>query len=418
MTKRKVILAVTAVLGAAGPARGQVCVRGETVFTMAGAPIADGVVVIREGKITAVGPAAEVTCPDGYRVLSAKIVTPGLIDAHSTAGLTGIYNIPHDQDQLERSAPLQPELRAIDAYNPQEELIEYVRSYGITTLHTGHAPGELMSGQTAIVKTTGRTVAEAVLVESAALAATLSPMALKRERGRGGGGGGEGEGGKSPGTRGKAMAMLRAELIRAQEYERKREKAPADKRPDRDLRAEVLGRVLRGELPLLITANNAQDIASVLRLKEEFGLRVWLDGAAESYLLVDELKSAAVPVVIHPSMTRAFGEMKNLSFETAAKLLHAGIPVAMQSGYESYVPKTRVVLFEAAIGAANGLTFEEALGTITIGAARMLGIDGRVGSIEVGKDGDVALYDGDPFEYATHCVGVVINGEVVSEVTR
>ena len=106
-----------------------------------------------------------------------------------------------------------------------------------------------------------------------------------------------------------------------------------------------------------------------------------------------------MPVIIHPTMTRAFGEHENLSFETAAKLVAAGMPVALQSGYEAYVPKTRVVLFEAAVAAANGLSFEQALKTITIDAAKILGIADRVGSLEVGKDGDVALYDGDPFEY-------------------
>ncbi len=117
-------------------------------------------------------------------------------------------------------------------------------------------------------------------------------------------------------------------------------------------------------------------------------------------------------------MFRMFGEMENESFETAAKLKHAGIPIAMQSGYEDYVPKTRIVLFEAAIAAANGLTFEEALDTITIGAAKILGIDARVGSLAPGKDGDVACYDGDPFEYTSHCTGVVIDGKVVSEVVK
>ena len=114
----------------------------------------------------------------------------------------------------------------------------------------------------------------------------------------------------------------------------------------------------------------------------------------------------------------AQGEEENLSFETAAKLKKAGIPFAIQSGYESYVPKTRVVLFEAAVAAANGLTFEQALASITLDAAKLLGIQKRVGSLEPGKDADIALYDGDPFEYATHCVGVVVNGVVTDEGPR
>lgn len=411
-----------------GQANDSVAVRGKVVHTMAGPSITDGVVVVVDGKITAVGPADSVTIPAGMKVLSAEVVTPGLIDAHSTVGLTGILNNDHDQDQLERSSPIQPELRALDAYNALEELVKWVRSYGVTTLHTSHAPGELISGQSMIVKTTGNTVESAMMVQTAAVAATFSPRAMKRERG------------KSPGTRGKMMAMLRAQFIKAQEYLEKIEKAEkvdrqADsvgasddagddgdkkkaKKPNRDLKLETLVRVLNKELPLMITANKAQDIAGALRLAREFDLRIWLDGAAEAYLMIDEIKAAGVPVFVHPPMMRAFGEMKNMSMETPAKLVRAGIPMAMQSGFESYVPKTRVVLFEAAIAAANGLTFDEALASITISPARILGIDNRVGSLEVGKDGDLALYDGDPFEYTSHCIGVVIEGNVVSDTAR
>ena len=375
----------------------------------------DGIVVIQDGKISAIGRADQIAVPEGFRVLEAEVVTPGLIDAHSTVGLSGILNIPHDQDQLESSAPIQPELRAIDAYNAADPLIEWVRSFGVTTIHTGHAPGELISGQTLIAKTRGDTVDDAVIEPAKAIAVTLSTAAHKT-------------GGKSPGTRGKTVAMLRAELIKAREYldkqsQARRRTAPAKdgekpEPPARDLRLEALGEVLKKERPLLITADRAQDIASALRLAKEFDIPIWLDGACESYLLIDEIKAAGVPVISHPPMQRAFGERENLSMETAAKLVQAGIPVALQSGYEAYVPKTRVVLFEAAVAAANGLSFDQALRTITIDAAKILGIDNRVGSLEVGKDGDVALYDGDPFEYTTHCLGCVIEGQVVSETKR
>jgi imidazolonepropionase-like amidohydrolase len=390
-------------------AMAQVAVRGKTVHTMAGPPIANGMVVIQDGKISAIGVADQIAVPQGFRVLEAAVVTPGLIDTHGTVGFSGILNQPHDQDQLERSAPIQPELRAIDGFNAQEDLIEWIRSFGVTTVHTGHAPGELISGQTLIAKTGGRTVADAVIVEARAVAATLGAAAQKTEN-------------KSPGTRGKAIAMLRAELIKAREYLDKQKRAAdaGDKGepPPRDLRLETLGRVLQGELPLMITTQRSQDIASALRLAKEFEIKIWLDGADEAFLLIDEIKAAGVPVLIHPTMTRAFAEHENLSMETASKLVAAGIPVASQSGFESYVPKTRVVLFEAAVAAANGLSFEQALRTITIDAARILGIDGRVGSLEVGKDGDLALYDGDPFEYTTHCVGTIIEGRIVSETPR
>ena len=374
----------------------------KVIYTMDTAPIMDGFVVIRDGKIAAVGPAATTPIPDGFRVLEAEIVTPGLIDAHSTVGVSGIYNSPHDQDQLDRSTAIQPELRAIDVYNPLDKLVEYVRGFGITTVHTGHAPGELISGQTCIVKTAGTTVEEAVLVPTAAVAATLGPDATK-------------SGGKSPGTRGKMVAMLRAEFIKAQEYLEKLEKAKDDQPPARDLKLEMLGQVLKREIPLMVTANRAQDIAGALRLAEEFNIRLWLDSAAEAYLLTEQIKAANVPVIIHPTMRRAFGETENLSFETAAKLREARIPIAMQSGYEGYVPKTRIVLFEAGVAVANGLPHSDALASITIEAARLLGVADRIGSITVGKDGDLALFDGDPFEYTTHCVGTIINGQVVSD---
>lgn len=403
------VMVMAAVVSAvASVASAQLAVRGETVYTMAGEPITGGVVLVRDGKIAAVGPGGDVVIPDGYRVLSARVVTPGLVDVRNVVGLSGWLNYDQDQEQLEHSSPMQPELRAVDAYNARDPLVQWIRDFGVTTVHTGHAPGELISGQTMIVKTAGETVADAVVVERAAVAATLSMSARKGEK-------------KSPGTRAKMMAMLRGELIKARAYVKKQEAAGADddaQAPDRDLALEVMASVIRRELPLMVTAHRAQDIDSVLRLAKEFDIKVWLDGGAECYLRLGPIKSAGVPVLLHPTMKRAMGEAENLSLETASKLKGAGIRFAIEGGYESYVPKVRVVLFEAAIAAANGLGFEDALASITIDAARILGVDDRVGSLKVGKDADIALYDGDPFEYTTHCVGVVIDGNVVSDQPR
>lgn len=188
----------------------QVAVRGETVYTMAGAPIPNGVVLIRNGKIERVGPAASVAIPAGYKTLSAKVVTPGLIDVRSALGLSGYLVQPHDQDQVERSSPMQPELRAMDAYNPREALLAHVRSYGVTTVHTGHSTGILVSGQTMVVKTAGNSVEEALVKPEAMVAATLGSDGLTNEAG------------KSPGSRAKAIAMLRAEFLKAQELIRRK----------------------------------------------------------------------------------------------------------------------------------------------------------------------------------------------------
>jgi len=397
-------------LAAAVPAAlaSEIAVRGRIVHTMAGEPIEDGVIIIKNGKITAVGPAATTPVPEGMRVIEAAVVTPGLIDAHTVVGLAGYLNQPHDQDQLERSAPLQPELRAIDAYNAREPLVEWVRSFGITTIHTGHGPGEIISGQTLIAKTAGGNVDEAVMVPAAMMAVTLGEGAVVRR----------GEKRKKPGTRSKAIAMLREQLVKAQEYVVKRDREDEGKRAVRDLGLEALSRVLAGEMPLLVTVHRHNDILAALRVQEEFDIPMVLDGATEAYLVVDRIRESGVPMFVHPSMTRAYGEKENLSFTTAAVLMEAGIPVAFQSGFESYVPKTRVALLEAAVTLAYGLEFEQALAALTSEPARLLGIADRVGTLEVGKDGDVALYDGDPFEYTSHCIGVVIEGEVVSEETR
>lgn len=442
------------------PSQSPIAVRGETVYTMAGQPITDGVVLIRNGKIERVGAARDVQIPADFRTITARVVMPGLIDAHTVVGLAGYLNQPHDQDQLERSAAMQPELRAVDAYNAREELVVWLRQHGITTIHTGHGPGSLISGGTMIAKTIGDTADEAMIISDAMIAVTLGPDAYA-------------QGGRAPGTRAKEVALLRQELLRAQEFVAKGARgttpgatstgntaaspdpATVPRQPNeqigargttdtttpvgrpteetntgaggaqtggsetaRDLRRDAMVRVIRRDTPLLITANRAQDIVSAIRLAREFNIRIVLDGAAEGYLVVEEIKRSGFPVIVHPTMYRAAGENENLSLETPATLRRAGIPVALQSGYESYVPKTRVVLFEAALAAANGLTQQEALGLVTIDAARLLGIANRVGTLEAGKDADIAMFDGDPLEYTSHVVGVIINGQVVSEERR
>ncbi len=369
-------------------------VRGAVVHTMAGAPIVDGVVLVVNGKIAQVGAAADVALPAGTLVRTAAFVTPGLIDARATVGLTGLYNVPHDQDQLEKSAPVQPELRAIDAFHPRDELVAWVRGFGITTVHTGHSPGALVAGQTMVAKTHGRTVEQDVVVPLAMVAASFADAARPG-------------GGKSPGTRAKSVAMLREELQKAREYAQKRQRDPD---AAVDLGLEVMAKVLAGEVPLLLTAHRAHDILSALRVQQEFGIRLVLDGAAEAYTVLPELQKAGVWVVPHPAMARTGGDLANGTMELPKLLLDAKVPFALQSGFEGYVPKTRVVLFEAGVAVGHGLAAEAALRALTIDAARLLGVDARLGSLAPGKDADLAMFDGDPFEYTTHCVGVVIDG--------
>ena len=401
--KNLIRLALALLAVAAQAASMPLAIHGETVYTAAGAPIKDGLVLVHDGKIAYVGPAAGQVYTADHQVIHAKVVTPGLIDAHATVGLSGLLNQPQDQDVLEKSAAVQPELRAIDAYNAKDPLVAHVRSFGVTTVNTGHAPGALVSGQTMIVKTLGRTADEDVVNPAAMTNAALGKAGLNDATG------------KSPGTRSKEVAVLRAELIKAKEYAKKRELKDETKRPARDLKSETFLRALDGTQPLLITVHLQQDILSALRIAKEFDLKIVLDGCADAPLVLNEIKASGFPVVLHPTMARSNEDTENLSVETASKLQAAGIPFAIQSGYEGYVPKTRVVLFEAAVAAANGLGFENALASVTINAAKILGIADRTGSLEQGKDADLALYDGDPFEYTSHCTGTVINGQLFAD---
>lgn len=411
LVKRAAAVSIVCLTSLASSARIEaqdLVVKGKTIHTMAGNPIHDGIVVIRDGKFHQVGLASEISVPTGIKVIEADVVTPGFIDSHSVVGLAGIWNQPHDQDQYENSSPIQPQLRATDAYNPHDPLVEWIRGFGVTTVHTGHAPLALMSGQTMIVKTSGNTVGAATIKPAWSIAATLGEAA-------------QASGGKSPGTRGKMISMLRQKFIDALAYRDKR-KPQQDKdgieQPSstpKNLELEAIVDVLDGRLKLMVTADRAIDIRNALRLAEEFHLSLVLDSAAEAYLMIDEIKKSGASVIVHPTMARATGDRENLSFQCASLLADAGIPIALQSGFEAYVPKTRVVLFEAGVAASHGLGPERALSAITIDAAKLLGIDKRVGSIEVQKDADCALFDGDPLEYTTHCVAVVIDGTVVSE---
>jgi imidazolonepropionase-like amidohydrolase len=155
---------------------------------------------------------------------------------------------------------------------------------------------------------------------------------------------------------------------------------------------------------------------NAIRLSKEFNFKLVIDGAAEAYLLINEIKEAKAEIILHPTMARNEDEMINMNRESATILTKAGIPVSIESGYESYVPKTRIILYEASVAVSYGMPFEEALKSITLNPSKLLGIDRRVGSLEIGKDADIVLYDGDPFEYTTKVCKVFIDGELVSNV--
>ena len=379
----------------------QTAIKAEIIYTVSGATIKNGVVLVKDGKIEKVGSAKEISIPKNYAVVSSKVVTPGFIDARSVVGLSGALNIPTDQDQLEKSSPIQPELRAIDAYNPEEKLVAYVRDFGVTTMHTGHGIGALVSGQTMVVKTKPGKIDEVTLVPMEMLAMTIGSSV---------------EGNfTSPGTKAKQIAMIRTEFLKAQAYMQKQNDKDTAKRPAIDLKYEALSKLLKGEVKALITVNSSNDIMNAIRLAKEFKFKLVIDGAAEAYRMIDEIKACKAEVILHSTMARNAGDMVNMTRESAAILTAANIQVSIETGYEGYVPKTHVLPFEAALAVTYGLPYEEGLKSITLNPAKLLGIDKRVGSIEQGKDADLVLFDGDPFEYLTKILKVMIDGQWVSK---
>jgi imidazolonepropionase-like amidohydrolase len=221
---------------------------------------------------------------------------------------------------------------------------------------------------------------------------------------------------QGPSSRMGAAAAIRQALTEAGEY-RERRKLPLADRPPIDLGLEALMELLDGKRRAVIVAHRADDLLTAIRLIEAFELDAVLSGATEGYLVRDALAAAKVPVLVGPVMARSWGmdgERANASYENAALMADVGVPIGFTGGFEGYVPKVRVVLWEAAIAAANGLGSERALEALTLGGARIVGQDAELGSIDVGKRGDLVVFDGDPFEYTSHVCTVVSGGVVVS----
>ena len=391
----------------AAHAQDALVLKAAEVRTVSGPTITDGAVVVVDGEITAVGPAAEIAIPPGAEVHEGAVLTPGLIDGWATAGLTGPENKGFDQDHAEQRAPVQPELRALDGYHPADPLVGWIRGFGVTTINAGPSPGQPVSGRTLLTSTAPAPAGSVAYVDDAFVVFSLGEQPKRRF------------GDEGAASRMGSAALIRQTLAAAQEYQQRRQLRGAERAPV-DLGMEALVDLLNGQRRALFHAHRADDLLTALRIAEEFELDIVLAGGAEAWLVRDQIAEAGVPVLIGPVMSRSWrsGEQRNSSFAAAGLLADAGVPVAFMSGYEGYVPKVRVVLWEAAVAGANGLGAERTLEALTLAPAKILGIDDRVGSIEVGKAADLVLFDGDPFEYASHACLVVIAGQILSQECR
>jgi imidazolonepropionase-like amidohydrolase len=374
------------------------------LHTVAQGTIEDAAVLIEGGKITYAGPSSGLKDPGNVTEIHAAQATPGLIDCHSVVPLTGELNIPADQDQDEASDPNQADLRVLDGFNPNEPLLQFLRENGVTVVHAMPGRVNIIAGQSGIFRTLGRTAPQMTIRFPAALLVNLGEVPKASYAG------------KLPTTRMGSASLLRTALTQAQNQANKREanKDP-DKAPAPNLKLEALELALKGKLPVYFTAHRADDLNTALRLAAEFKLHATLDMATEAYLLANDVAKSKTPVVVHPTMQRVGSSMETLNsfLANAAVLADNQVPMAIATGFEGYVPKTRVLRFEAGIAAVHGLGFDRALRAVTLDAAKLLGIDKDYGSVEKGKVGDLILYDGDPFENATHVTHTVMGGRLV-----
>ncbi|WP_166831029.1 amidohydrolase family protein [Thalassoroseus pseudoceratinae] len=379
------------------------------LYSVASGPITNGAVYVKDGKIVFAGPQGDL--PDGAKnapVLTAATVTPGLIDAFSVVPLNGEYNIPADQEANEKSDPNQADVRALDAFNPGEPLLRYLLEQGVTVVHACPGDANVIAGATGVFRTHGTQVESMTLKFPYSMLFNLGDAPKQAYDG------------KKPQTRMGTAALLRQALNEAVNYQRKLKLADKDssKKPDRNLKLEALADVVSGKTKALFAADRADDLLTALRLIKEFQLDGELSQATEAYLVADEIKQANVPVFVHPVMQRVGGlETINSHMSNPLFLAEKEIPLALTSGIEYYVPKTRVVRYEAAMAAVYGLGVDRALRAVTLDAAKLLGIDKDYGSLEAGKVADIVLYDGDPFEHATHVTRVVVDGQTVYDRT-
>jgi imidazolonepropionase-like amidohydrolase len=378
----------------------QTWVFGDRIHTAAGNVLMNGVVILENGRIKSIEPDAKrLAVPKDAATYYASDITPGLIDPHTVAGLSGAWNIAADQDQDEVSDPDQSDLRALDSFNPNEPLMEFLRANGVTTIHASPGRAVVIAGQSGVFRTVGGTVLGSTLKPVAGLLVNLgeSPKDAFKEKG--------------PKTRMAVAAVVRKAFAEAQAYKQR----PADSPKGRSTKSEALLPALAGDVPVYFAAHRSDDILTALRISDEFKLKPVLVLATDAYLIADELAKHNVPVIVHPTTQRpgAMMETRNTFLGNAAFLKAKGIPVTICTCYESYVPKQRNLRHEAAMAAANGLGHDGALRAITIDAAKLLGIDKDYGSLEVGKVADLVLYDADPFEHATHVTRTFMNGRVV-----
>jgi imidazolonepropionase-like amidohydrolase len=382
---------------------GSVAIVGGYVVPIEAEPIENGTVLITDGKIAAVG--AKVRVGKNVEVVDAagKWVLPGFIDAHAHVGVWEEGEGWAGEDVNEMTNPVGARLRALDAINPADQGFADALSGGVTSCVVKPGSGNPIGGQTVAIKTWGRIVDEMVIKSPASVKSALGENPKKVY----------GEKKQLPATRLGVAAVIRDALTEAQDYRDRRAAAAKKKEPfTRDGNLEVLTRVLSGELPWCQHTHRADDIATAIRLSDEFGYRLVINHATEAYLLADLIAERQIPCIVGPLFhTRSKVEVRNRSLATPGKLANAGVTVALTTDHP--VVAIDFLVHQATFAVREGMSRDDALRSITINPARILGFDDRVGSLEAGKDADLVVWSGDPLDVLQRAERVFVDGREV-----
>lgn len=372
-------------------------ITGAHIVPIAGAEF-DGTIVVTDGKITALG--ADVSVPDGAEVIDAggRWVLPGLVDAHVHVGTHEEGENAKDDDTNEMTDPVTAGVRAIDAINPFDPGFDEALKGGITTVNVNPGSGNAIGGQAAVLKTFGRLVDEMVLRAPSGVKSALGENPKRVYGGKD----------KTPSTRlGTAMVIRRA-FAEAQNWMNEGK----DKK-ERNVALEPLVQVLKGEIPWRQHSHRADDIATALRLQEEFGYNLVIDHGTEAPVLADVLAERGIPVLIGPLLTtKSKPELRGRSVANPGKLARAGVEISIITDHP--VIPINFLIHQASFAIKEGLDRETALRAITINPAKVLGVDDRLGSLEVGKDADLVLWSGDPLDMMNRAERVWIDGVSVA----
>lgn len=377
-------------------------IKNGNIFTMAGEPLERGDILIKDGKIKEVGVDLNY---EEEEIINAegKIVIPGMIDAHCHVGIFEENMRAEGSDGNEMTNPVTPELRAIDGINPFDKSFEDAREGGITTVVTGPGSANVVGGQFVALKTYGISIDEMILKEPVAMKVAFgeNPKRVYREKG------------KTPMTRMATAAILRETLLETLNYiEKKKVAKEKGEFFEKKLKYESLIPVIEKKIPLKAHAHRADDILTAIRIAKEFDLKITLDHCTEGHLIGEQIKRSGKDAIIGPTMTtNSKIELSNKTFKTPKELVNKGVKVAIMTDHPVIPIKYLPVC--AALAMKEGLSFYESLKAITINAAEIVGIDNRVGSIEKGKDADIVILSGSPFELSTKTLYTIVDGKVV-----